>query len=161
MLGDALAALGVVAAGIFVAVTGNPIADPVISLVIGGLIIRSSWGIITEALIVLLEATPKGLDMAALEQSIKKVPGVLGVHDLHVWSVASEMLSLSCHILVSEQSVRSGEQILKKVAQVAEHDYRITHSTVQVEVEGCEKDEMYCTLHKPGGADEETHGHQH
>ncbi len=113
MLGDAISALGVVAAGVFVAVTGNPIADPVISVVIGAFIIWSSWGIITEALNVLMEATPKGLDMAALEESIKCIPGVLGVHDLHAWSVASNMLSFSCHIVVADQAVKSGEQILE------------------------------------------------
>ncbi len=154
MLGDAVSALGVVAAGIFVAATGNPIADPVISLVIGGVIIRSSWGIITEALNVLMEATPKGIDTAALERSIKNVRGVLGVHDLHVWSVTSNSLSLSCHVRVSEQSVRSGEQILKSVAHTVRHDYGIAHTTIQVEVEGCDEDEMYCTLRPVEGPHE-------
>jgi cobalt-zinc-cadmium efflux system protein len=152
MLGDAVSALGVVAAGIFVAVTGNPIADPVISLVIGGLIIWSSWDIITEALNVLMEATPKGIDMAALEHSIMSVPGVLGVHDLHVWTVASELTACSCHVLVSEQSMRGGEQILKTVAGMVRHDYSIAHTTIQVEVEGCEADEIYCTMRPVEGA---------
>ena len=146
MLGDAVSALGVVAAGVFVAITGNPVADPLISLVIGGFIIRSSWGIITEGLNVLLEATPKGIDMPALEQSIKSVHGVLGVHDLHVWSVATDMHSFSCHILVSEQTVKSGEQILKAVAQMVRQNCGISHTTIQVEVEGCDDDEMYCTM---------------
>lgn len=160
MLGDAISALGVVAAGIFVAVTGNPIADPVISIVIGGFIIRSSWGIITEALNVLMEATPKGIDMAALESSIKNVRGVLSVHDLHVWSVASNMLSFSCHVRVSEQTVKSGEQILKSVAHTVRHDYGIAHTTIQVEVEGCDEDEMYCTL-RPSEDSHEDHHHHH
>jgi cobalt-zinc-cadmium efflux system protein len=155
MLGDAVSSLGVVAAGIFVAATGNPIADPVISLLIGGFIIHSSWGIITEALKVLMEATPKGIDMAALERSIKNVRGVLGVHDLHVWSISSNLLSFSCHVRVSEQSVRSGEQILKSVADTVRHDHGIAHTTIQLEVEGCEEDEMYCTLRPVEGSHEE------
>jgi cobalt-zinc-cadmium efflux system protein len=159
MLGDAISALSVVAAGIFVAVTGNPIADPVISLAIGGFIVWSSWGIITEALNVLMEATPRGMDMAALEQSIKNVHGVLNMHDLHVWSVSSNMLSLSCHVLVSEQTVKSGEQILKAVAEMVRHDYGIAHTTIQVEVEGCDADEMYCTLRPVGGSHEGHHHH--
>jgi cobalt-zinc-cadmium efflux system protein len=148
MLGDALSAVGVVAAGIFVAATGNPIADPLISLVIGGFIIWSSLSIITESVNVLLEAAPKHIDMAALERSIQGVPGVLSVHDLHVWSVTSGMIACSCHILVSEQSVRSGEQILKAVAQMVRRAYAIAHTTIQVEVEGCEEDAMYCTLRR-------------
>ena len=166
MIGDAIAALGVVAAGIFVAITGNPIADPLISLVIGGFIIRSSWGIITDALSVLMEATPKGIDMAALENSIKGVSGVLSVHDLHVWSVSLEMTSFSCHIRVSEQTVRSGEQILKAVANTVKHDFGIAHTTIQVEVDGCEEDHMYCTLQASEDSHEdhdhdEGHDHHH
>ncbi len=159
MLGDAVSALGVVAAGIFVAVTGNPIADPLISIVIGVFIVWSSWGIITEALHVLMEGTPKGLDMAALEQSIKNMPGVLGVHDLHAWSVASNMLSFSCHIVVAEQTVKSGEQILRSVAEMVRHDHGICHTTIQVEVEGCATDELYCTLQPVAGSHEGHHHH--
>ena len=118
MLGDAVSAFGVVIAGIIIALTGSPLADPVVSLLIGGVIIWSSWGIITESVGILLEAVPKGVDMEALEQSIKAVNGVLGVHDLHVWTVASGIHSASCHIHVSEQSIRSGEQILKAVAEM-------------------------------------------
>jgi cobalt-zinc-cadmium efflux system protein len=146
MLGDALSAFGVVLAGIYVSFTGSTLADPFVSLLIGGFIIWTSWGIITEAVNILLEATPKGVDMLRLEESIRNVDGVLGVHDLHVWTVASGILSFSCHILVSEQSATSGEQILRAVAKMVQHDFGISHPTVQVEVEGCDDDEMYCTM---------------
>jgi cobalt-zinc-cadmium efflux system protein len=159
MLGDAFSALGVVLAGIIVAFTGSPLADPVVSLVIGGAIIWSSWGIITDSVNILLEAVPKGVDMEALEQSIKGVEGVLGVHDLHVWTVASGIHSASCHVLVSEQSIRSGEQILKAVAHMLTHHYAIGHTTIQVECQGCDADELYCTM-KPLGT-ERDHGHHH
>ena len=158
MLGDVISALGVVAAGIVVAATGNPIADPLISLAIGGFIIRSSWGIITETLNVLMEATPKGIDMAALERSIKNVHGVLGVHDLHVWSVSSNMLSFSCHVRVSEQTIKNGEKILQSVAHTVRNHYGIAHTTIQVEVEGCDQDEMYCTI-RPIEHSQEGHDH--
>jgi cobalt-zinc-cadmium efflux system protein len=158
MLGDAVSAFGVVLAGIYVSFTGSTLADPFVSLLIGGFIIWSSWGIIVEAVNVLLEATPKGFDMAKLDDSIKSVHGVLSVHDLHVWTVASGILSFSCHILVSEQSIRSGEQILKAVAKMVEHDFHITHTTIQVEVEGCDSLDMYCTMRLAKGAHTE-HGH--
>jgi cobalt-zinc-cadmium efflux system protein len=159
LLGDAVSALGVALAGIFIALTGNPIADPLVSLLLGGFIIWSSWGIGTESLNILLEATPRGLDMAALEQSIRGMHGVLGVHDLHVWTVASGMVACSCHILVSEQSVRDGEQILKDVAGRLRHDFAIGHTTIQVEVEGCEADEMYCTMRPVRESHEGPHHH--
>ena len=158
MLGDAVSAFGVVVAGIIVAFTGSPLADPVVSLLIGGIIIWSSWGIITESVCILMEEVPKGVDMEALERSIKGVHGVLGVHDLHVWTVASGIHSASCHVLVSEQSIRSGEQILKAVAGMLSHDFAIGHTTIQVEVQGCDADELYCTM-KPHGAHH--HGHAH
>src|SRR5262245_61822256 len=146
MLGDAVSALGVVLAGVIVAATGSPVADPVVSLLIGAAIIWGSWGIITEAVNVLLAAAPEGVDMGALERSIKGVHGVLGVHDLHVWTVASGLHIATCHVLVSEQGVRDGEQVLKAVAGMLRHDFGIGHTTIQVEVEGCGEDELYCTL---------------
>lgn len=158
MLGDAVSALGVVLAGIIVAVTGSPVADPVVSLLIGAAIIWSSWGIITEAVNVLLAAAPQGIDMEALERAIKGTHGVLGVHDLHVWTVASGIHLATCHVVVSEQSIRSGEQVLKAVAGMLRHDFGIGHTTIQVEVEGCGEDELYCTLRPIAGSHE---GHNH
>jgi cobalt-zinc-cadmium efflux system protein len=146
MLGDAVSALGVVVAGAVIAITGNPVADPIVSLLIGGLILWSSWGIFIESLNVLLEAAPRGLDMASLERAIADVPGVLGVHDLHVWTVASGIISCSCHIVVSEQSVRSGQEVIRNTAQILRQRFGVNHTTIQIEVEGCEQDEMYCEM---------------
>lgn len=146
MVGDALSSLGVVVAGVMIAITGSTLADPAVSLVIGALILWSSGGILTEAVTVLLEAAPSSLDMAALEQEIQGLSGVMDVHDLHVWSVATGIIACSCHILVAEQSVRSGQQVLRAVSELLEHRFGITHTTVQVEVEGCEPNDMYCTM---------------
>jgi cobalt-zinc-cadmium efflux system protein len=146
MVGDAVSALGVVVAGVVIALTGSTLADPVVSLLIGGLILWSSGGILAEAVTVLLEAAPNSLDMPALESAIRGVGGVLDVHDLHVWSVASGIIACSCHILVAEQSIRSGQQVLRAVAELLDHEFAITHTTVQVEVEGCEPNDMYCTM---------------
>jgi len=87
MLGDALSAVGVLVAGLIVSLTKNPIADPVASLLIGLLLLWSSWSVLAEATNILLEAAPKGLDMPAVERAIRAVPGVIDLHDLHVWSV--------------------------------------------------------------------------
>jgi cobalt-zinc-cadmium efflux system protein len=84
--------------------------------------------------------------MARVEQSIGKVHGVLAVQDLHVWTVGSGVICCSCHIMVAEQSVRSGEQVLRAVNEELSHHFGITHTTIQVEVEGCAQDDMYCTL---------------
>jgi cobalt-zinc-cadmium efflux system protein len=145
MLGDAVSALGVVIAGILVSTLRTPLADPIVSLLIAGLIVYSSYGVLRESATVLLEGTPSGIDMPGVIAVIKRVTGVLDVHDLHVWMVGPGVVACSCHIVVAEQSIREGQQVLRAVVHDIEHHFRITHTTVQVEVEGCEADDMYCT----------------
>jgi cobalt-zinc-cadmium efflux system protein len=144
MLGDAISAAGVVAAGVVIALTGASIADPVVSILIGILILWSSWGILKESVNVLLEAIPEGMNMANVEETIGGVHGVLAVHDLHVWTIGSGMICCSCHIMVNEQSVRSGENVLREVTEELQHHFGIAHTTIQVEVEGCDPNDMYC-----------------
>ena len=144
MLGDAVSAFGVVIAGVLVATMRSPLADPVVSLLIAGLVLYSSYGVLRESATVLLEGTPAGIDMPAVIAAIKSVAGVLDVHDLHVWMVGPGVVACSCHILVAEQSVRDGQQVLRAVVHDIEHRFHITHTTVQVEVEGCDANDMYC-----------------
>jgi len=143
-IGDAASALGVVIAGVLVATTGQSAADPIVSLLIAGLILFSSYGVLNESATVLLEGTPIGTDMPAVIESIKAVVGVLDVHDLHVWMVGPGVVACSCHIVVAEQSVREGQQVLRAVVDSLRGRFHITHTTVQVEVEGCEDNDMYC-----------------
>jgi len=159
MVGDAVSAVGVVIAGIVVAFTGASIADPVVSLLIGLLILWSSWAILKESVNVLLEGIPEGMEMETVEQTIGTVAGVLAVHDLHVWTVGSGMVCCSCHISVEEQSVRSGENVLRAVAEKLEHEFGISHSTIQVEVEGCEPNDMYCIMKVARSAAVKSHDH--
>lgn len=158
MIGDAASACAVIAAGVVVAVSHNPLADPVVSFVIAGLILWSSWGILKESINVLLEASPAGIDMEAVQQVISEVPGVLDVHDLHVWTVGPGVVACSCHILVAEQAISSGQQVLRAVVAELDRRFHINHTTVQVEVEGCEANDMYCKIARS----EHAHiGHHH
>jgi cobalt-zinc-cadmium efflux system protein len=159
MLGDAISAAGVVVAGVVVAFTGTSIADPVVSILIGVLILWSSWRILKESVNVLLEGIPEGMDMWVVEQTITDVHGVLAVHDLHVWTVGSGMICCSCHITVEEQSVRSGENVLRAVTKELEHDFGISHTTIQVEVGGCEPNDMFCVMKVAGRGAGEAHDH--
>ena len=143
-IGDAVSAFGVVVAGIIIAVTGSLAADPIVSLVIAALILYSSYGVLSESATVLLEGTPVGTDMPAVIAAMKNVDGVLDVHDLHVWMVGPGVVACSCHIVVAEQSVREGQQVLRAVVRDIEERFHITHTTVQVEVEGCDATDMYC-----------------
>jgi len=144
MIGDAVSAFGVVIAGVIVAMTGNLVADPIVSLLIAAFILWSSYGVFRDSATVLLEGTPPGTDMPAVVEAIKGVAGVLNVHDLHVWMVGPGVVACSCHIVVAEQSIREGQQVLRGVVHEIEHRFHITHTTVQVEVEGCEPNDLYC-----------------
>ncbi len=158
MLGDAISALGVVVAGLIILVTGLTIADVLVSFLIAGMILWSSWGILVESVNVLMDSAPAGLDMSGLSKKITEVSGVLGVHDLHVWTVGSGLAALSCHVLVAEQSVRSGQKVLRTVAEMLEHDFNIRHTTIQIEVEGCDPNDLYCTMQPTAPSHA---GHQH
>jgi cobalt-zinc-cadmium efflux system protein len=159
MIGDAVSAFGVVVAGVIVVMTGWHLADPIVSFLIAGLILWSSWGVLKESVFVLLEATPAGMDMCAVEKCIGTVPGVRGVHDLHVWTIGPGAVACSCHILVAEQSIRDGQQILKAVVEELTHHHGINHATVQVEVEGHESNEMYCCIEPAAHAEHAGHHH--
>ena len=139
---------GVVIAGVLVETTGQPLADPIVSLLIAGLILFSSYGVLSESATVLLEGTPAGTDMPGVIDAIKGVTGVLDVHDLHVWMVGPGVVACSCHIIVAEQSVREGQQVLRAVVDDLKRRFHITHTTVQVEVEGCEDNDMYCVAER-------------
>jgi cobalt-zinc-cadmium efflux system protein len=146
MLGDGISAAGVVVAGVVVASTRASIADPAVSVLIGILILWSSWGIMKESVNVLLEGVPEGMELETVERTIGAVSGVLAVHDLHVWAVGSGMVCCSCHIGVEEQSIRSGQNVLRAVAEELEQKFGIRHSTIQVEAEGCDPNDMYCVM---------------
>lgn len=157
MLGDAVASAGVAVAGVIVQYTGWLSADPAVSVLIGLLILWSSWSIVRECVDILLESTPAGLDMSAVEKSIAGVPGVRTVHDLHVWTVGSGLVACSVHVVVDEQSIRNGQNVLRGVNTALKSSFGIGHSTIQVEVEGCDAGDMYCVV--KGSAHSAEHPH--
>jgi cobalt-zinc-cadmium efflux system protein len=159
MLGDAASACAVIVAGIIVVVSHTPLADPVVAFVITALVLWSSWGILIESVNVLLEASPAGMDMAAVERAIRGVPGVNDVHDLHVWTVGPGVVACSCHILVAEQAISAGQQVLRAVIAELDQRFQINHTTVQVEVEGCEANDMYCKIRRSEHAAHIGHHH--
>jgi cobalt-zinc-cadmium efflux system protein len=146
MVGDAVSAFGVVLAGLVVAFTGASVADPIVSFLIAGLILWSSWGVLKESVNVLLEGTPLGIDMKKVESAIRGVPRVLDCHDLHVWTVGPGAVACSVHVLVDEQTIREGQQILRLLCEQLRRDFKINHTTVQIEVEGHCPDELYCCI---------------
>ena len=145
MLGDAVSAIGVVAAGLIVALTGWTVADPVVSLLIAALILASSWGVLKESVGVLLEAAPAAVDMAAVERDLAAVGGVSDVHDLHVWTVGPGVIAASVHVAAGD-----GRAALRDVVACLRR-HGVNHTTVQVHTPGDDDARRCCDGGRGGG----------
>lgn len=137
-VGDTLSTAAVIAGGWAILLTGQYWIDSALSFGIGALILWSSFGILRETMNILLEGTPRGLKLDALEAAIRRVEGVNDVHDLHVWSIGSESHALSCHIAIADIPPSVSERILRDVKEVLHHDFRVDHTTIQFEHVECE-----------------------
>ncbi len=146
MAGDALATVGVVVAGIGIALFGWEWLDPLASVLIALLIVWSAWGIVRETVDILLEGTPRDVNVEAMVQDITRVPGVRGVHDLHVWSLSSDLRMLSAHVLTEDMTIADGAQVQHDINALLLNDYGIGHTALQLECVGCEPDVLYCEL---------------
>jgi len=133
LVGDALGSIGVIVTGIVIVTTGWRYADPLVGVLIGIYLVVSSWGVLRESTLVLLEAAPRGLDAEAIGQAIAGQPGVVEVHDLHVWQITSGFPSLSAHVLVREGDDCHG--IRRSTERMLADRFGITHTTLQVDHE--------------------------
>lgn len=158
MAGDALAAASVVVAGVIIYFTHWWLADPLISALIGLFIIYSSWGMVTETVNILMEGTPRGMDVNQLASQMQSISGVQEVHDLHVWSIRDGMNALSCHLRIKESDLPRSGEIVHGVKAMLAARYAVNHSTIETECGGCEDAELYCVMMpRSGGCD---HDHQ-
>ena len=134
LMTDAAGNVGVIAGGILVWAWGLSWADPAVSVLIGVLVIWSSWGLLKDSVGVLLEGAPGHIDVDAVRAALMEVAGVEGVHDLHVWSITSGIEALSCHVVVGERDERraSGE-ILADVHHLLHQRFGLHHLTIQIE----------------------------
>lgn len=138
MWSDTLSSLGVIAAGAIILLTGRTIADPIISIIIGLLILRGAGGLVWESVNVLLEAVPKHLDVSRINDAVRRIKGVRDIHDVHLWAITSGMYAMSCHLLIEDQMVSNCTQIVDEVNRMLSQEFGISHSTVQLECEECE-----------------------
>ncbi|SFN48655.1 cobalt-zinc-cadmium efflux system protein [Chryseobacterium oleae] len=141
VLSDMLTSIGVMIAGVIMLTTGWYYADPIISALIGLLIFPRTWRLLKEAVNVLLEGTPKDVDIHKLRQSLEEVPGVKDVHDLHVWSLTSSVNAMSAHIVRDNGMAQN--PLLKTLTEVTTANFKISHTTFQIEEEGYEEQEMH------------------
>jgi cobalt-zinc-cadmium efflux system protein len=146
LLGDVLSTIGAVAAGIVIRFTGLNWLDPLVGILIGLLILWNAWGILQEAINILMEATPTDVDVDAMLSDILNVEGVCGVHDLHIWSITRGLRTLSAHILTNDIPISEGTKIQAAVSETLYHKYGIAHATLQLECEGCIPANLYCDI---------------
>lgn len=142
--GDAGASAAVLAGGLVILATGWTTIDPLLSLGIAALIAWSAWKVLTAAVDILLEGTPPDLDPDTVVRSVREVPGVRDLHDLHLWSLGSQARAMSAHLLIDDQRVSQAQTILAEVREIVAHRFGIEHTTIQFEREICAPGELYC-----------------
>ncbi|HKW86030.1 MAG TPA: cation diffusion facilitator family transporter [Nitrospiraceae bacterium] len=163
MLGDAWVSLGVVASGAAIVLTGWSVLDPLVSLVIVGVIVKGAWPIFRESLEVLLESTPPSIKTVHVVEAIEKIPGVKNVHDLHIWAVEPRLVMLTCHVTVDGDDSQLTNELLRTIRARVAAEFSIKHLTIQMETQCCHPDVMHCDLsqlaasHSPAGIRNETH----
>src|SRR5437899_4395762 len=131
--GDVASSVGVVIAGAVILLTGWLYIDPLLSLAIAALIAYGAWGIVRETVNLLLEGTPREVDVAAVRTEITGTKLVTGVHDLHVWALSSDEMALSCHIVIDDTSLGDAEHVVRDLESKLCDRFAIGHTTIQVE----------------------------
>lgn len=135
---DAISTLGIVIGGWLIARTGIQQIDPLLGFLIGGLILWSSVGIIRETLNILLEGSPRGIKLDAVVSAMRGVEGVQGVHDVHIWSLGSQHHAMSCHVAIADIPPSESNEILRRINDLLDREYHISHTTIQFEHIVCE-----------------------
>jgi cobalt-zinc-cadmium efflux system protein len=171
MLGDTISTAAVIVGGVLIAITHQQWIDPLLSLIIAGMILLSSWSIVRETLHILLEGTPKTVDLGEIRTAMQKVEGVVNVHDLHIWSLTSQSHALASHVQVIEMPLAECEALMERLNHQLRDHFGIHHTTIQIEVTDCPTVDGCCSPpeapvvdghshhhHGPGG---HTHDHAH
>jgi cobalt-zinc-cadmium efflux system protein len=161
MLGDTLSTAAVIAGGAGIAVTGFSWIDPVLSMVIAAMILWSSAGIVRETLNILLEGTPRKMQLEDVREAMQKIPGVLNVHDLHVWSLTSQSHALASHITIGDRPLAESNAILKALNHALQHRFQIHHTTIQFEATNCSPAPGCCAPPPIEVEEACSHGHHH
>jgi cobalt-zinc-cadmium efflux system protein len=132
-LGDALSNVAIIAGAWLIKKSGQTLIDPLIAFLIAGLIFWTAFGIITDSANILLESLPKGMSLHGVAKSMLGVPGVRGIHDIHIWSLGSSSYALSCHVHVFDMPTSESERIGQRIREVLASEFGIHHTTIQFE----------------------------
>jgi cobalt-zinc-cadmium efflux system protein len=137
VLGDALASVGVIAAGIAILLTGKQWIDPLVSVLISVLIVVSSARLLKETVHILAEGMPDGMTASGVAETMLHVPGVAEIHDLHVWTVSPGFVALSAHVILEDQNLSQTGRVMGELKNQLSSLYKIDHTTIQFECANC------------------------
>ena len=144
VVGDAAASVGVIAVGVILLFVNWLWLDPLVSVMIGVLILFSSGRVLKESIHILAEGMPEGMTATSIAESMRKVSGVSQVHDLHVWTVAPGYIALSAHVTVDDQSISQTAEMMNALKETLNESYEIQHTTIQFECENCGQGTVLC-----------------
>jgi cobalt-zinc-cadmium efflux system protein len=137
LVGDAISSGGVIIGGVVIIYTGWYMVDSIIGIFIGVLILRGAYSLVRESIDVLLEATPKDIDVEQMLDDLRQIEGVREIHHLHLWTITSGIYAMSAHVLIDDLLISRSGQILKEIENVLRGKYNMEHITIQFESESC------------------------
>lgn len=139
IVGDTISSVGVIVAGVIISVTGRTIVDPIIAMFIGGIILWGAINLVRESADILLESVPRHIKVKKVVETLRSVSGVKDVHDLHIWTITSNIFALSAHLLIEDQMVSRSADLVKAVNKRLADQFNITHTTLQIECHVCQE----------------------
>ncbi|VVB86113.1 Zinc transporter ZitB [uncultured archaeon] len=137
VIGDALASVAVIAGAVIIIFTGNYIVDPVLSILIAVMLLYGAFRLVFGSMRILMEFAPKHVDAVTLSREFMAIEGVKGVHDIHIWSICSNIHAMSAHILVDRIHVQQTEVLISEISRMVRDRFNIMHTTLQFECAEC------------------------
>jgi cobalt-zinc-cadmium efflux system protein len=134
VLMDTLGSIGAILAGLLIWWRQMFLADTIVSVIVGTLVLYSSYKLVSESVDILLEATPRHLEISSILKDLGSVRGVVSIHDLHVWSISTRMYAMSCHVVLKEGE--DSGSVLSELSRLMRDKYGVRHTTIQIEPEG-------------------------
>lgn len=145
---DMLSSIAVIGGGLVILATGWRVIDPILSAIIAVMIFRSSYLVIHDATLIFLEAVPSSIRFDDVLEAIRKIPRVKDVHDLHIWSLSSNEIALSCHVCLDESDYAEGPDVIVQINEMLRQQFRIGHGTIQLERQECARNHLLCQSHE-------------
>ena len=147
-MGDTISSMGVIVAGAIISITGWRIVDPIIAIVIDCIILCGATRLVRESVDILMEAVPKHIQVDKVIETIKNISGVEEGHDIHDWTITSGIYALSAHIVIADQSVSDGADVVRIINRDLAKFFNIRHTTLQLECESCPTG-LVCDIGRP------------